>query len=198
MYDEIPSGQPWSLSGSTGTIAAALAANSIVFAIKAAAADATRPNLPPPGPIEIERIQIAYTSIVASAGVLLAGRALQLFRGTDDAAGKTALTGGAALTARPKRIKDQAANSGLADARIATTGTLTVGAFTRDTVPLATMDLVSGGSAGFRQTFEAGRLINGESLWLDPGEILVVSNPAIFDLLLTWQLTVNVDYRRSG
>ena len=197
MYEEIPLGQPWSLTGTTGTMAAALGANSVVFAMKASAADTTRPNRLGPGPLEIERIQLVYCSIVASAGVLLAGRGLQLFRGTDDAAGKTALTGGTALTPRPKRIKDQT-DSGLADVRIASTAGLTAGAFTRDTVALATMDLVSGGSAGFRQVFEHGKLANGESVWLEPGEILVVSNPAAFDALLTWQLTVNVDYRRSG
>ena len=178
-------------------MAAALAQDSVVLAIKAAAPDTTRPNLIGPGPLELERILIAFTAIVASGAPIGAGRRLQLFRGTPDAAGKTALTGGTALTGRPKRINDQS-DSGLADARISTTVGLTAGAFTRDTVALATLDLAHAGAAGSRAVLELGREINGESIWLEPGEILVVSNPAAFEAVLTWQLTVNVDYRRSG
>ena len=52
------------------------------------------------------------------------------------------------------------------------------------------------GAAGSRAVFEFYEKRNGYPLWLDPGEILVISNPAAIDAALTWQLTVNVDYRQ--
>jgi len=196
--DEQACGQAWSLTGTTGTMAAALAANSIVFAMKASATDATRPNFPPRGPLEIEGLYLCFTAIVAATTPIAAGRKLQIFRGTNDAAGKTALTGGTDLSTspRPKRNADQGSDSGIADARIATTAGLTAGAFTRDTAALATFDLTGLGAAGSRAEFTLYELVNGGPLYLDQGEILVISNPAQIDAVLTWQLTVNVDYRR--
>lgn len=179
-------------------MAAALAANSVVFAMKASATDATRPNLPPRGPLEIEGLYLCFTAIVAATTPVTAGRRLQIFKGTNDATGKIALTGGTDLTAAPraKRNADQGSDSGIADARIATTAGLTAGSFTRDTAALATFDLTGLGAAGARAEFSLYELVNGGPLWLDQGEILVVSNPAQIDAALTWQLTVNVDYRR--
>ncbi len=195
--DDEPCGQAWSLTGTTGTMAAALAANSVVFAIQATAdaSLAAAPNAPRRAPLEIEGLRLTFTAIVASATPILAGRSLQLFKGTDDAAGKIMLTGGTALTGLPKRTLDAGGDAGMT-ARIAGTAGLSAGSFTRGAVPLSTFDLVGGAAAGTRLEFEAFELVNGSPLWLDPGEILVVSNPAIFDLLLTWQLTVNADYRR--
>lgn len=197
MTDDI-CGQAWSLTGSTGTMAAALAQDALVFAMQATAdaSLATSPNAPRRAPIEIEGFRMVFTGIVASATPAAAGRALRLFRGTVDAAGMTFPTGGTALTAIAKNTLDAGADSGLAGVRISTTAGLTAGAFTRGTVPLATFDLVGVGSAGGRAEFEQFELVNGGPLFLAPGEILVVSNPAAFDALLTWQLTVNVDYRR--
>jgi hypothetical protein len=193
MDDHID-GQAWSLTGTTGTMAAALVANSIVFAMGATANDANRPNRLPRAPLEIESIRLVFTAIVASATPILAGRSLQLFKSSDNAQAMPA--GGTALTALPKRTLDAGGDSGLAGAQIAITAGLTVVGFTRGTVPMATFDLVGGAAAGNRLQFDYFELVNGAPIWLDPGEILVVSNPAIFDLLLTWQLTVNVDYRR--
>lgn len=189
-------GQAWALTGSTGTMAASLAANSVVFAMGAVSTDATRPNILPRGPLKIEGFRLTFTCIVASASVVLAGRELQLFKGATN--GETMPVGGAALTALPKRTKDAGGDSGMIGdaARISTTTGLTLTGFTRGAVPLATFDLVGGAAVGTRLTFDFFELVNGGALWLDPGEILVVSNPAAFDLLLTWQLTVNVDYRR--
>jgi hypothetical protein len=192
--DDSCGGQAYSLTGSTGTMAAALAANSIVFAMQATADVAANVNAPRRAPIEIEGIRLTFTAIVASAAPVAAGRALRLFKGLDNA--QTMPAGGTALTALAKRTLDAGANSGLVGAQIALTAGLTVSGFTRGTVPLATMDLVGAGAAGNRIVYEFYEEIGGAALWLDPGEILVVSNPAVFDLLLTWQLTVDVDYRR--
>jgi hypothetical protein len=190
-------GNAWSLTGSTGTMAASLGANSVVFAMGAVATDATRPNFPPRAPLEIEGMRLTFTALVASATPFAAGRALQLFKASDNA--QSMPTGGTALTALPKRTKDAGADSGLiADtARISSTAALTVTGFTRGTVPLVTFDLSGEGAAGNRIVLDFFSRWSGSPMWLDPGEILVLSNPAAFDALLTWQLSINVDYRRE-
>jgi hypothetical protein len=123
-----------------------------------------------------------------------AGRALQLFKASDTA--QTMPAGGTALTGIPKRLQDQGADSGLVGAQIAGTAGLTVVGFTRGSVPIATFDLSGGGTSGNRLTFDYFERFNGSPLWIDPGDILCVSNPAAFEAVLTWQLSVNVDYRR--
>lgn len=190
-------GSPWSLTGSTGTMAAALAQDSIVFAMGAVAD-------PPPGvsqtrrrdPIEIEGIQLTFTTLATGFAAVLAGRSLKLYKADTNA--RTLPAGGTALTPRPKRTLDQTQDNGLLTgvARIATTAGLTVTGFTRDTVPLATFDMCGIIAAGTRLIpFELFEKRNGSPLWLDPGEILVISNPVAFDATGVWQLTVNVDYR---
>jgi hypothetical protein len=195
MYDHID-GPAWSLTGTTGTMAAALAQDAVVFAIGAAASAAAPTNQAPRGPLEIEGLQLVFTAIVAATTPVTAGRRLQLFKASDNAQAMPA--GGAALTPLPKRTKNQGLDTGLTGgvARIATTAGLTVVGFTRGTVPLATFDLTGLGAAGSRAVFELYEKRNGYPLWLDPGEILVISNPQAIDAALTWQLTVNVDYRQ--
>lgn len=189
-------GSPWSLSGSTGTMAAALAANSVVFAM-GAIADTARISQPiQRAPVEIEAMRVTFTAIVAATTPVTAGRFLRLFKGSDNA--QVLPTGGADITPIPKRTKDQTADTGLQAgvARIATTAALTTTGFTRGSVPLATMDLTGLGAAGSRFQFEFFfEKRQGSPLWLDPGEILVISNPSQIDAALTWQLTVDVDYR---
>lgn len=189
-------GQAWSLTGTTGTMAASLGANSLVFAIGAVANDATRPNILPRAPLEIESLRLTFTDIVASLTPASAGRALQLFKGSNNA--QAMPTGGTPLTALPKRTLDAGSDSGMIGdvARIATTAGLTAGTFTRGTVPLATFDLSGGGALGNRLVYEFFALQDGSSIWLDPGEILVLSNPAAFEAQMTWQLSVNINYRR--
>jgi hypothetical protein len=185
-------GQAWSLTGSTGIMAASLAQNAVVFAMGAVATDATRPNILPRGPLEIEGLRLTYTAIVAAAAA--APLTLQVFKGT-----VAMPTGGTTLTALPKRTNDAGADSGLIGnaAAIATTAGLTAGSFARGTVPLATFDVSASTVVANRLTFDFFRKWNGGSLWLDQGELLVVSNPAAFPAVLTWTLTVNVDYRRK-
>jgi hypothetical protein len=187
-------GQAWALTGKTGTMAASLGANSIVFAM-GAVADDTR-QTPRRAPLEIESFRMVFTGIVASAAPATVGRCLQLYKASDNA--QLMPTGGTALTALPKRTKDQGGDSGLIgdSAQIATTAGLTLTGFTRGTVPLATFDLAGAGGAATRVAFDYFEYLDGGPLWLDPGEILVVSNPAAFDALLTWELSVNVGYRR--
>lgn len=187
-------GSAYSLTGTTGTMAAALAANSIVFAMQATGDVVGSANAPRRAPLEIQGIRLTFTAIVAATAPVIAGRLLRLFKSSDNASAMPA--GGTALTALAKRTLDSGANSGLVGAQIATTAGLTVVGFTRGTVPMATLDLTGSGAAGSRVVLELYSDVNGAALWLDPGEILVVSNPAAIDASLTWQLSVDVDYRR--
>lgn len=191
-----PDGSAWGLTGKTGTMAASLGANSVVFAMGALADDAAKPNIPRRAPLEIESFRLTFTTIVASATPVASGRVLQLFKATDNA--QPMPTNGTALTALPKRTKDAGENSGLIGdaAVIASTAALTVTGFTRGTVPLLTFDVCSTGAAGNRLTLDYFEHLDGGPLWLDPGEILVISNPAAFEAQLTWSLSVNVGYRR--
>lgn len=192
-------GPPWSLTGSTGTMAAGLAQDSLVFAMGAIADPAAGVSQTlKRAPLEIEGLQLTFTALTAFASVL-AGRSLKLYRGTTNA--QAMPTGGAQIFPRPKRTLDQPKDNGLQGgppgfARIATTAGLTAGTFTRDAVPLATFDLSATFAAGGRLVYEIFEQVNGSPLWLDPGEILVISNPVAFDATTpTWQLTVNIDYR---
>jgi hypothetical protein len=176
-------------------MAAALAQNALVFAMGAVADPAIGVSQTlKRSPLEIEGFRMSFTVIAALATPVPIS--LQLFKSSDKA--QAMPTGGTALTALPKRTLDAGADSGLiADtARIATTAGLTAGTFTRGTVPLATFDVSQTTPAGARLQFDFFRKWDGGSMWLDPGEILVVSNPAAFPATLTWTLTVNVDYRR--
>ncbi|HEX6022580.1 MAG TPA: hypothetical protein VFZ00_11335 [Solirubrobacter sp.] len=190
-------GSGWSLTGSTGIMAAGLAQDSVVFAMGAIADPAVGVSQTlKRAPIEIEGIQLTFTAI-AAFGTVLAGRSLKLYRADTNA--RTLPTGGANLTPRPKRTLDQTQDNGLQSgvARISTTTGLTTTGFTRDTVPLATYDLSGVFAAGARvPPLELFEKRNGSPIWLDPGEILVISNPVAFDATTpTWQLTVNIDYR---
>lgn len=192
-------GQAWSLTGTTGIMAAALAADSVVFAMGAVAdaSLATSPNAPRRAPLEIESLQMIFTAIVAGGAAPVSTQVLKLFKASDNA--QTMPVGGAALTALPKRTLDAGSDSGMIGnaARISTTVGLTQTGFVRGTVPLATFDLATGGLAiGTRLVFEFSEQVNGAPIQLDPGEILCLSNTTIFQILLTWSLTVNVDYRR--
>lgn len=190
-----PPGQAWALTGSTGIMAASLGANSLVFAMGAVANPAAGISQTiVRAPLEIQGIRLTYTVIVAAAAA--APLSLQLFKSSDNA--QAMPTGGGPLTALPKQTLDAGGDSGMIGnaARIATTAALTAGTFTRGTVPLETLDVSASTVIGNRHTLDFFRKWNGGSFWLDPGEILVVSNPAAFPAALTWVLTVNVDYRR--
>lgn len=191
-------GPAWGLTGITGTMAAALAQDALVFAFGAVANPVGGPSqVLVRAPLQIEGIQIVYTAIVAAATPVTAGRRLAIYKGTNG----TMPTGGTSLTPVAKRTKDQTADNGLlgGTALIATTAGLTAGGFTRSANPIATIDLVGLGHAGDRNLWQYYKKWDASSLWLDPGEILVISNPQAFDATLTWQLSIDVDYRsRDG
>src|SRR3990172_2039782 len=183
-----PRGIPFAISGVTGTIAAALAANSCVFAAR----------LAPGSPVLafIERVRVQWATIVAFTAAVTGGRRLALFRGSGAAAsGGTAIT-----TAAPKdsvtNTEFDTAQGG--DIRIATTGALTVAGITFETNPHRTMTLTHAGSAGamYDAVWEFHASENAP-LILQPGQLIGVRNPVAMDAGGTWQLCINIDGHQS-
>lgn len=106
------------LSAYSGTIAASLAANTPLFSFRANATGVT----------VVQRIAVALAGVVAGvAGIVdLEGIVARSFSASDS--GGTAIT----LTGNNQKKRTSYSTSGLADARIATTGTLTAGTRTLD------------------------------------------------------------------
>jgi hypothetical protein len=179
-------GTGFSVSGATGTIAAALTANNSIFAMR------FDPSATPARAF-IERIRIQYSTIVAYTTPVTAGRRLAIFRGTGAAA-----SGGTALVPAKKLVSSTdseftAAAGG--DIRIAATAGLTVTGITFEADPIRTMSLVHVGAAGafYDRVFEFG---NGESapIQLEAGQLLAIRNPAAMDAAGTWQAVIDVDW----
>lgn len=173
----------YSIGAVTGTIAAALGANSAVFAMRVDPGSAVKAY--------IERLALQYTTIVAYTTPITAGRRLAIFRGSGAAAsGGTAL---ATIAAKDSTgaVSEVAAASG-GDARIATTGALTVTGITFEADPIAILTLTHVGAAGgyIERIFEFHATENGPII-LQPGQVLAVRNPAAMDAAGTWQLGVN-------
>lgn len=134
----------WRFAGSTQTLAAALAANSVLYSMRAA------PNTP--GNIRgayIERVRLQYTCLVSFTTPITAGRGLTLI----GLANSTA-TGGAAVTAQPKGSNSSNIVSVFdGTTLIATTGAL--GVVTGTGRPVYGYASLAGlGNAGDRATFE--------------------------------------------
>lgn len=179
-------GDAFAVSSITGTIAAALGANSSVFTMRLDPSSAKRAY--------IERVRLQYTCLVAFTTPLTAGRRLALYRGS----GATPSGGTAIATVAKKHSVSadsemEAAQGG--DVRISTTGALTVTGVTFETNELATMSLVHVGNAGnfFECVFEFAST-ESAPIVLEPGQLLAIRNPAVMDAAGTWQLSVRVDW----
>lgn len=178
----------YSVANITGTIAAALGANSAVFAMR---------NDPGAGAriAHIERLKLQFTAIVAFTVPLTAGRRLALFRGSGAAA-----TGGTAIATAVRHDSTNGSASEFdtvngGDMRIATTGALTVTGITFDADPLAVAMLVHVGAAGahYEMTWEFPN-----PLTLQPGQLLALRVPQAMDAAGTWQLSVNVEWYEAS
>jgi len=185
-------GNGFSVSSTTGTIAAALTANSSVFAMR----------LSPTSGVNafIERIRIEFTTIVAFTTPVTAGRRLGVFRGSGAASsGGTALDGAGAIL--PKRGPSDtsqftAANGG--SVRISTSGGLTVTGITYESVALAEFGLVHVGAAGgYREVIYEYGGGTVQPIQLTPGQLLAVRNPAAMDAAGTWQMSASVDWNEA-
>lgn len=181
-------GNGYSTSAVTGTMAAALAANSSIFAMRldVGAGDIRA---------YIERVRIQFTTIVAFTVPVTAGRRLALFRGSgNNTAGGTAIT---------TMVKKNSATSPLSefdtaqggDVRISATSALTVTGITYEAEPIAIMQLVHVGAVGgfYEWIFEFNA--NGSApLVLQPGQLLALRNPQVMDAGGTWQACIKVDW----
>lgn len=176
------------VSNITGTITAAIAANSSFFAMRLDPGAGTKLAF-------IERIRCQYTTIVAYTTPVTAGRRLALFRGSGAAA-----SGGTAITAAVRKdtangvaSEFDAANGG--DMRISSTGALTVTGITYETDPIRTQSLVHAGAAGaVSEWIWEFAATECAPVVLQPGQLLAIRNPAAMDAAGTWQLAVSVDW----
>lgn len=185
-------------AASTGTIAAGLAADGVVWTLRypesvasvlmpgAGAANAKK--------LYVGRIEVIVTTIVAFTTPVTAGRHLKLVRGTGPA-GTADPSGGAAWTPARKRSDLDANVEALAVGRVATTAALTTTGFTFETAALARVPLAGAGASGavasFTGTFDgrqAGPIV------LLPGQVLALAAGALFDAAGTWEAFVNVDF----
>lgn len=183
-------GDGYSVSNITGTIAAALAANAAVFAMR----------LDPAAPRRafIDRIRLQYTTLVAYTTAVTAGRRLALYRGSG-----AQPSGGTAIATSVKKHTASAALGEFdtaqgGDIRIATTGALTVTGITFEAEPIATMTLAHAGAVGayVEAIFEFAATESAE-LVLEPGQVLAIRAPQAMDAAGTWQLGVNAQWREA-
>lgn len=185
-----PRGDAFSVSSVTGIIAAALVANSPVFAMRLDPSSAPKRAF-------IERIRLHFTTIVAFTVPITASRRLAIYRGAG-----AATTGGTAITTVAKKLSTssdsefEVAQGG--DVRIASTGALGVASITFEANEFATMPLTHVGAAGnfLEQVFEFNASESAQ-ITLEPGQLLAVRNPVAMDAAGTWQLAVRVDWNEA-
>lgn len=176
-------------------MAAALAANSVVFAMRASPSTATVPGVE-----YIERVRVQWTTLVAFTAPIAVGRGLAIAPGTN-----VAPTGGTIVAGTPKAGSNggnsqfDASTGGLT--RIATTTAL--GGMAPDLAAgrLGEMMLTSRGNAGDSLTYEwdftgedtapLAFAQNGTNVSGNPG--FVIYNPQAMDAAGTWEMIVEVD-----
>lgn len=175
----------------TGTISAALAQNSVVFAMR------NSPTATASQMIHVSRLRLNWTTLTAFTTPVTAARRLEVIKAT---AASAAYSGGTAVTVASKKVTSSAtsmadaANGG--DIRIASTGALTApGTITIETYPLATFPLTHVGSSGNNAEKVIDLIgVNDQPWELAAGELLLIRNPVAMDAAGTWQLAVEVDF----
>ncbi len=182
-------GDGFCVAATTGTIGAALAANSSVFVMRLA------PNAPVAA--YIERIRIDFTTIVAFTTPLTVGRRLALVCGSSATVSSsgTGLAGNSAIVAKDGTAISYFANSNSGDIRIATTGALTVTGIVAQATSLAEFSLTYVGTSGSFREFELGREeLDKSPIEILPNQLLAIRNPVAMDAAGTWQMSVTVDW----
>lgn len=185
-----PRGLPYTVSGVSGTIAAALASGSAIYTMRNDASAARR--------VFIERIRLQYTTIAAFTAPITAGRRLHLVRSTVSSANPS---GGIALVPAAKDSTDgdsECSTAGGGDTRIATTGAITVTGTTWDTRVLRTLTLSHLGTAGaFMEMLLEFNASESAPIVLEPGQALGIVAGQAFDAAGTWQLAANIDWHEA-
>lgn len=182
-------------SALTGTVAAALAAGSVVWTLR-------YPELAvQPGAglgskrLYVQRIAVTVTVGTAFTTPVTLGRHLILVRGAPTSSTASNPSGGVAYTMVRKR-SDSATNSGetLGVGRAATTGALTTTGLTFETNVIRRLPLGGAGSSGAITT--ATWVFDGvaaDPIYLLPGELVALAAGATFDAAGTFELAVDVD-----
>jgi len=175
------------VSGQSGIIAAALAQDSVVFAMRCglqAIVAGTDPNAQKQS--VLARFRCAFTTITAFTTPVTAGRRFSLHRASNAGAeisGQTALV-------QVKR-DSRAPASIVSPIRIANTAGITVGGLTVEADPIAVFDLSHTGAAGGRAEFELTRAqLGAHPECLGVGQYFVVKNSVAMDAAGTLNFTV--------
>ena len=180
-------GNGFCLSSATGTMAATLAANATVFAMRLDTGTGARAF--------IDRVRWQFTTIAAFTTPITAGRALVLSRG----AGANT-TGGTALPVIPKKLSTSTTSefgaSDGGDCRIATTAALGVAGVTIEAEPIRMTALAHVGAAGAHyETIWEFATSESTPVVIEPGQLLMIRNgPNAMGAGGTWQLAVNIDW----
>lgn len=185
-------GPSHSIAEVTGTMAAALALNSAVFAMR------SDPTAGASWRTYISRIRIEWTTIVAFTTPITAARRLALYRG----AGANATGGTVLVPAKKDSSNGVGSEFGVAqggDSRIATTAALGIAGVTWETASFRQMGLSHVGAAGAYKevVWEFNSTDAGGPLILSAGELLGILNPVAMDAAGTWQAVINVDYTEA-
>jgi hypothetical protein len=176
-------------SAMTGTVAAALADNGVVWSLRypevAGGASAGRSAKR----LYVQRLHVQYVTGTAYTTPVVLSRSLKLVRAVG-AAGTANPSGGAAFTMVRKRSDE---TETLAIGHVATTGALTTTGFTLGE-PVQRLLLGQAGASGAAYD-EAWRFdgVEADPLILLPGEALFIAAGALFDAAGTWQINVDVD-----
>lgn len=179
-------GYGYGVVGVSGTIAAGLAQDSLVFALMCGQQAGVQASAQMK--LWIDRLRIVFTTIAAFTTPITASRRLGIYRGAAGS-GHALPTVGTALT---PVAKDLGAPATVASAFIAATGAMTPGSVTREANPIMQLDLVAAGAAGARQemVYELAAPYNAPQV-IGPDQLLLVSNPVAMDAGGTWQLAVD-------
>jgi hypothetical protein len=185
-------GNGYSVATTTGTIGAALAANSAIYA----------QFLSPSAPVAvyIERVRIEYTCIVAFT-VPITARRLALVKGGGFV---TAFGGGNSFAALgqivPKRAiaghqQSWCSNINGGEIRISSTAALTFTGLLAETTSMSEMALTANGTSGSFKEYEytvSDKYVN--PIILLPSQFFMIRNPVVFDAAGTWTASIYVDW----
>ena len=199
ISDGLP-GAGWTLSGTTGTMAAALAANSNVFTMRASTVST---NLKA---ALITRVRLQFTTIQAFTTPVTAGRRLGLFKFThaSGASNGNPSANNTNIVPVPNNAADTSsvftlvsATPEWASADIATTAAMTMGSnMTVTATPLRVWNLTHLGAAGANDSVE---WTFPTPIFLPNGTGITIQNPVQMDGAAgTWHLAVAVDWQEVG
>jgi hypothetical protein len=170
----------------TGTMAAALAATSTVFAMRVNPGSTKK--------IRVQRINLEFTTVAAFTVPQTIGRRLAIFRGAGAATSAGTLIGVSSAMENGGAVSQCDSAQGGRSEISATVGLTTTG-ITFEASPIWGVSLAHLGAAGAYGSFlkEFYDTLLGP-LILAPGELLAIRNPQAFDAGGTWNLGVHVEW----